>query len=392
MAKSNTKGDGKEATNGDIPVVAPINIGKGFKWDNDKGQYNIHVTSENLKASTGLHFTQGDALAVKLSAKEGNLAQLLDDGLYIGVKAPADLENLYVDAVNGVDQHPDDVEGAGSKGKPLKTFAYANKIAREGTTRSIFLHTEQEHICSTSNYFTLKAGRIFVTSYGSAYDEALVEGKGDSGEASKILIANGKAPVLAFKDVTMKAGPRLTKEYTYPDLNCFRIVVGTNIQFSGIILRNNLNIAISKHAEATTGAYKMGNLARVLSDGGGKAFFNRCKFECIGTPQIGQFTDFNQDQFFTTINGAKTAITGFFSPEAGEYNLLNTRMQDNMPCMFISHSGWGQAINSSLTVSLATTYEPEKFAKRIYGAKIDTQNGVRILLAPNSDVSATLFN
>lgn len=391
MAKIHQKGDGKETTNGDIPVVAPVNMGKGLKWDG-KSQYDIHVTADNLKASTGLHFTKNDALAVKLSAKEGNLAQLLDDGLYIGIKAPADLENLYVDAVNGVDQHPDDVDGAGSKGKPLKTFAYANKIAREGTTRSIFLHTEQEHICSTANYFWLKAGRISVTPYGSAYDDALVEGKGDLNDTHQILVNNNKAPVLAFKDVTMKAGPRLTKEYTYPDLNCFRIVVGTNIQFGGIILRNNLNVSISKHAEATTGAYRMGNLSRVLSDGGGKAFFNRCKFECVGTPQVGQFTDFNQDQFFATIDGTKTAITGFFSPEAGEYNVLNTKMQDNMACMFISHRGWGQAINSSLTVSLATTYEPQKFAKRVYRAKIDTQNGVKILLAPKSDVSATLFS
>lgn len=343
------------------------------------------------KVGNSIQFSDDDALEVKLSEQNGNLLQLADGGLYYGTKAPADLENLHVDAVNGVDQHPDDVEGAGSKGKPLKTFAYANKIAREGTTRSIFLHTEQEHICSTDNYFGLKAGKIFVTPYGSAYDEALVEGKGDINNTHQILVDNNKAPVLAFKDVEIKAWPRLAKTHTYPNLNCFRIVVGANIQFGGIILRNNLNVSISKHAEATTGAYKMGNLSRVLSDGGGKAFFNRCKFECVGTPQVGQFTDFNQDQFFTTIDGTKTAITGFFSPEAGEYNVLNTKMQDNMACMFVSHSGWGQAINSSLTVSLATTYEPEKFAKRIYGAKIDTQNGVSMLLAPNSDVSAKLF-
>lgn len=384
------KGDGSKTTDGSVPVVTPTNIGKGFKWDAGTFTYNVNVTSSNLKVSTGLTFV-GDALSVLLSKQEGNLLQLLKDGLYYGVKAPADLANLYVDAINGVDQHPDDVDGAGSKAKPLKTFAYANKIAREGTIRKILLHTEQEHICSVDNYFWLKAGRISVVPYGPAADAAVKEGGGDYTTSYGILSDNGKAPILVFKGVINKVHAALTKETTYPDLSCFRITIGTNIQFNGIILRNDLSVNITRHPEAKTNVLKYGVLSRVLSDVGGKCVINRCKLECVGTPRFDNFDGFNVDSLSKTVDGAKISALGFFSPEAGEYNVLNTKMQDAMPCMFIAHSGWGQSVNSSLTVSLATTYTPEKFAKRIYGAKIDTQNGVRILLAPNSDISASLF-
>ncbi|QLB20077.1 hypothetical protein A6B43_00250 [Vespertiliibacter pulmonis] len=391
MVDIHQKGDGTETTNNDVPVVAPINMGKGLKWDSSTGKYNLNIDSSNLKISTGLHFTKDEALALKLSEQNGNLLQLLNDGLYYGTKAPADLANLYVDAVNGVDQHPDDVDGAGSEANPLRTFAYANRIAQLGTYRTIRLHTEQEHNCTPSNYFSFKAGKVTVFPYGPAFDEELKKAGGDNTIAFSAITKNGKAPVLRFSELIMVAGPSLTKEYSYPQLSCFRVTSGTNVQFNGVILRNDLSINIMKNAEATTDSLKLGELSRITSDIGGQVLFFRCKFESIGTPTIGTFSDQSSDVFFNTVDGVKATVLGFISPGGGEYNLLNTNIQDNMPCMLVSHPGWGQPINSSLLVSLAATNNPEKFAKRVYGAKIDNQNGVKILLAPRSDVSATLF-
>lgn len=38
-----TKGDGSKATNGDIPFVHPINIGKGIKWNESSKQYEVNI-------------------------------------------------------------------------------------------------------------------------------------------------------------------------------------------------------------------------------------------------------------------------------------------------------------------------------------------------------------
>lgn len=116
----------------------------------------------------------------RISEKAGNLLRLESDGIYYGIEPPKDLGNLFVDAINGVDQHPDDVEGAGSEAKPLRTFAYANRIAQLGTHRTIRLHTEQEHNCTPSNYFSFKAGKVTVFPYGSAFDEELKKAGGDN--------------------------------------------------------------------------------------------------------------------------------------------------------------------------------------------------------------------
>lgn len=327
----------------------------------------------------------------RLSQKDGNLLRLEDDGFYYGIEPPKDLMHLFVDSANGVDQHPDDVEGAGSIEMPLRTFKYANQIAQLGTHRTISLRAEQEHICSATDYFELKAGKITVVPYGPAYDAALQQASGDDTIAFSAISENGKAPVLRFSGITMAAGPSLTKEYSFPQMISFKITSGTNVQFNGIILRNDLAVNIVKSPEATTDSLKLGYVARIASDTGGQALFFRCKFECVGSPTIGTFSDQSSNLFDATVDGVKITSLGFIHPSGGEYSLVNTSIQDKMPCMFVSHQGWGQPINSSLLISLATTNTPEKFAKRVYGAKIDTQNGVKILLAPRSDVSATLF-
>ena len=109
-------------------------------------------------------------IGVRLSSDKGNLLQQRKTGLYYGIDAPPNISNLYVDAVNGVDQHPDDVAGAGTRAKPLKTFTYANSIAFEGTTRTIHLMADQDHIVDSANESVIKQGRLTVQPYGPVFD------------------------------------------------------------------------------------------------------------------------------------------------------------------------------------------------------------------------------
>ena len=111
-----------------------------------------------------------EGIGIRVSPDKGNLLQQRKNGLYYGIEAPPDLANLYVDAVNGVDQHPADVAGAGTRAKPLKTFTYANSIALEGTRRTIYLMADQNHIVDSANASVIKPGYLTVFPYGPIYD------------------------------------------------------------------------------------------------------------------------------------------------------------------------------------------------------------------------------
>ena len=121
-----------------------------------------------------------EGIGIRVSPDKGNLLQQRKNGLYYGIEAPPDLANLYVDAVNGVDQHPADVAGAGTRAKPLKTFTYANSIALEGTRRNIYLMADQDHIVDSANASVIKPGYLNVAPYGPIYDAYKVVHRGDT--------------------------------------------------------------------------------------------------------------------------------------------------------------------------------------------------------------------
>ena len=110
---------------------------------------------------------------VRVSAVGDNLLQQKDDGLYYGITPPANVANLYVDAVNGTDQDPNVVAGAGTRTSPLKTFTYACQLAVNGTYRRIYLMADQDHIVDSAASATVKAGELTVFNYGPVYDNYL---------------------------------------------------------------------------------------------------------------------------------------------------------------------------------------------------------------------------
>lgn len=62
MAEIHKKGDGTETQNGDIPVVAPINMGKNLTWNEETKQYDVHLGSDLS--------TDFDALSKRIKALE----------------------------------------------------------------------------------------------------------------------------------------------------------------------------------------------------------------------------------------------------------------------------------------------------------------------------------
>lgn len=374
-------------------------LGIGLALGKHFSKYFVAVEEEEqfkprVGEGTGLHINEKDELAIQLSQQEGNLLQIVKDGLYYGIKPPANLAHLYVDSQNGVDQHPDDVEGAGTRANPLKTFRYANEIAVIGTTRSIRLKAGQRHICDASDIFTIKPGNVSVSPYGEGWEAKYNQLGQDWNEALKVNVEENNAPILALTGLSTGYYPPATKASTVPNLNCFRLDSNCILQLSGLIIENNLEITIHKHPEATTSQYRKGTISRIVVGDGSAVWVNRSRLQSTGMYQVGNdLTDISQADMVTTISGTQVSKAGFFEPRAGTFRFIRCMMQQNMSCMVLADKGWGESLNASVTYSLADLPEDVRraFAARAYGAKIDTQNGVKILLAPRSDVSATLF-
>lgn len=114
--------------------------------------------------------TSNKKIGLKLSETSGNLIQQYDDGLYYGIEAPASTKNLYVDPDIGIDQNPDEVDGAGTRAKPLKTIQYAISLGTAGTTRSIHLAEGKTHILDADNITSTNGGIINIAPYGNVVD------------------------------------------------------------------------------------------------------------------------------------------------------------------------------------------------------------------------------
>lgn len=252
MAK-NTKGDGSLEQNG-VTVVTPDNMGKGVWYNPTTQKYEV-----------------------KVSGISGNLLSLRDDGLYYGTKAKPNLENLYVDAVNGVDQDPDEVQGAGTQNKPLRTIAYAMSLLEYGKKHNIFLYESQDHILNTQ--VADKNGEITFYAYGPKLTENLKTAI-DALEARREHNRNGNGPniILAFK--TTLAG--INNSYYKYGLYTF-FVTGT-VNFIGINLVNDMNLDLPIPAGKTN--VNVVNKGRIRING--VINFNIGSLKDTGTPTVGE--------------------------------------------------------------------------------------------------------
>ena len=146
-------------------IMAVANISKGFKYNDQTKAYDVNIDSNG---SSGLEIDSSGNVGVKLSPDSGNLLEKRSTGLYYGIQAPADLANLYIDAVEGVDQDPDKVTGAGTRAKPLRTLKYALSLGNQGINRNIHLRENQTHYVDYPTY--IRGGKVIFENYGEIRD------------------------------------------------------------------------------------------------------------------------------------------------------------------------------------------------------------------------------
>ena len=202
-----------------------------------------------------------EGIGIRVSPDKGNLLQQRKNGLYYGIEAPPNLANLYVDAINGVDQHPEEVEGAGTRAKPLKTFAYANKVAFEGTSRTIYLMADQDHVVPSSAPAYIKSGYLTVRPYGPVFDAYKLVNVG-SGATYRAMRDDNKLPRLVLNGLgTYKwYGNNVTD---IVDLTAISNKANTLFEGVHVVLDNEGTITPTAPERTTLQAYQV---ARILNE------------------------------------------------------------------------------------------------------------------------------
>ena len=177
-----------------VTGVHPDNIGKGLLWDPATKTYYVAVDDRTFEVD------ELGRLKLRVSALEDNQLKVRDDGVYQGSSAKPELRYLFVDAENGVDQHPLQVKGAGTRQMPLRTLAYALTLRERYTSSIIYLREGQNHIydCSES-YNRIIEGKQSIRVYGDRWNQIIRENPNkDDSEHRQIFRNEGLMPTLKF--------------------------------------------------------------------------------------------------------------------------------------------------------------------------------------------------
>ena len=326
-----------------------------------------------------------EGIGVRISADNGNLLQQRKNGLYYGVESPPNLSNLYVDAVNGVDQHPDDVAGAGTRAKPLKTFAYTNSVALDGTTRTIHLMADQDHIVDSANGSVIKQGRLTVQPYGPVFDAYKVV----SGGTTDTIIAmrnDNKLPRLVL------TGFSTSKYYASTSIDMVQLTAvynRANSEFMGvhIILDNEGSIKPTAPERTTLQAWQA---ARI---------FNENALTLSVSKVSSRGTTVTSPQFVSGIVSDYTKATGIIShfnknfiglvtssPRAAVSTIVNNIVYDSAN-MFTSFRAWGYDYSGSISLRDSMLADNHVITNSVYSKTFDAlPGGGKVIINPSTDV------
>ena len=325
-----------------------------------------------------------EGIGIRVSPDKGNLLQQRKNGLYYGIEAPPNLANLYVDAINGVDQHPEEVEGAGTRVKPLKTFAYANKVAFEGTSRTIYLMGDQDHVVPSSAPAQIKSGYLTVRPYGPVFD------------AYKLVHVTSIAAYDVMRDDNKL--PRLVLNglgtYKWYGNNITDMVVLTaiynkaNTSFEGVhvVLDNEGTITPTAPERTTLQAYQV---ARILNEH--TLTFKMSKVTSRGTtvtsPQYtrGIVTEYTKETgLIPKFN--KNFIGLIASPANAEVSTIIKYIVYESGNMFTSIRGWGVDYLGSINLRDSGLADNHEITNYVYAKTFDEFAGGKVIINPTTDV------
>lgn len=342
-----TKGNGTEDTSA-VFVITPSNIGKTIHFDEKTKKYEV-----------------------KLSGAEGNLLSIRDDGLYYGTKAKPELENLYVDTANGVDQNPLDVKGAGTKANPLRTFAYAIGLTEVGKEHLIFLKESQDHVVDTS--VVSKLGSVYVYSYGSKLDE-YAKTAIDIKEARREHNKAGYGANLVFKGVDTLLGTN----NSYYKYSMRRLYVTGDLTFMGVNLVNDMNVAMPVPA----GKSDVNVVSKERIAVQGSVVFDIGRLEDRGTPTPGAGV-------LDKVNGLWDL--GHFYTSRGKVILYSIHNDvSTLRSFILASKGWDFPLTSEAVVNTST--DPEKVAKLMRDVVVeDLGGGAKLVRIPSTNIPTKFF-
>lgn len=327
-----------------------------------------------------------EGIGIRISSDNGNLLQQRQNGLYYGIEAPADLATLYVDAVNGVDQHPDNVAGAGTRAKPLKTFTYANSIALGGTRRTIYLMADQDHIVDSARASAIKDGFLTVEPYGPIPDAyRLVHTS--SVAALHAMRADNKLPRLVM------TGFGTYKWYgnNVTDIAQITSIYNrANSEFLGIhiVLDNEGSFDPTAPERTTLQTYE--SAARILNEN--SLTLSHGKVTSKGTTVT-------SPQYVSGIVSAYTSKTGIISQfnknfiglvastTKGVVNTTIINIDYGSDNMFTSFPAWGRDYYGGISLRLSGLTDNHKITNYVFSKTFDDlPNGGKVLINPSTDV------
>ena len=325
-----------------------------------------------------------EGIGIRVSPDKGNLLQQRKNGLYYGIEAPPDLANLYVDAVNGVDQHPADVAGAGTRAKPLKTFTYANSIALEGTRRTIYLMADQNHIVDSANASVIKPGYLNVSPYGPIYDAYVTVHTAGSAVFTAMRTDN-KLPRLVL------TGFRTYKWYggTNTDVVALTSIYNqANSEFTGvhIVLDNAGSIEPTAPERVVLASYAA---ARILNEDSLSLYISKVSSQgtTVTSPQYtrgivtqytketGIMTRFNKNFIGLIAGSARATVSTIINNIVYE--------SDNM---FTSIPAWGRDYYGDISLKLSQLADNHEITNYVYAKTFDEFAGGKVIINPATDV------
>lgn len=374
MAK-NTTGSGTSVDGSTF--VHTGNMGKGIKWNDTTKKYEVDV-----KEDSGIIINELGELEVRVSELEDNALRVIDGKLYYGTRARPELANLYVDAINGVDQDPLKVSGAGTRAKPLKTLRYALECSEANTNRLVWLMGGQEHVYDCSTLLWLKSGQVYIQTYGADYD-ALMQQYTNNFVAQEQLVKQNKGATLKLTGIRHSLySAQKTNLYAF---NGIGISANTSVTFQGLHIKNNIQHTLES---STPTSWLVSDYCRVKVSDGGIVDFTNVSYESEGGLT---FTGATDNRLATKHpNGLeRTGLVWCYKGMIALRNILNfnpANIKDNI----IADSGW----NPTILPVTATVYardsghvDNREFTKRLLGFKIDsTPNGDKFISSPVTDL------
>ena len=392
-----TKGNGAEDASSVI-VVTPDNIGKGIKWNESTGKYDVSIA-----AGQPIRINDKNELEVQLSKVGNNQLRVMNDGLYLGKGSRPELANLYVDAVNGVDQDPLKVSGAGSRSKPLKTLVYAVRVVENGTASSIFLHEDQEHVVSASDPLVYKNDVILnIGAYGSRIDAQKASNGNNTYLANLGAAINGYAPKLVFKSHRIIAYRPATNWYDRVELQTF-IFDDCNVSFGGIHFINDLGFTAavtcdSSFNHTTTSPNYVTHPFRIELQGNSVMSIQCSRVSSRGTPRLTGPLANGTDDSIKFLQYQK-AYSNKWNSSIVHSNSATTMVVreiyglDDLQCYVIGSNGWGPAIGANFLLNNSGGMHPsvEALTARVanYSSATQQPSGDKIILAPVSNIDAS---